>query len=73
LEAGVFGLFWQEALLSYDDMVGLDLRWQCVDGAMTKAPLGGQKTGKNPTDRAKQGTKPSLMTEANGIPLGLAA
>jgi putative transposase len=72
LEAGVFGLFWQEALASYDDVVGLELRWQCVDGAMTKAPLGGQKTGKNPTDRAKQGTKRSLMTDANGIPLGLA-
>jgi putative transposase len=72
LEAGVFGLFWQEALSSYDDVVGLDLRRRCVDGAMTKAPLGGQKTGKNPTDRAKQGTKRSLMTEANGIPLGLA-
>jgi putative transposase len=72
LETGVFGLFWQEALASYDDVVGLELRWQCVDGAMTKAPLGGQKTGKNPTDRAKQGTKRSLITDANGIPVGLA-
>jgi len=71
-EAGVFDMFWQEALAAYDDLVGLDLRWQCVDGAMTKAPLGGQKTGKNPTDRAKRGTKRSLMTDANGIPLGLA-
>jgi putative transposase len=72
LEAGVFDLLWQQALTDYDDLVGLDLRWQCVDGAMTKAPLGGQKTGKNPTDRGKQGTKRSLMTDANGIPLGLA-
>jgi putative transposase len=32
----------------------------------------GQKTEKRPTDRAKQGTKRSLMTDANGIPLGLA-
>jgi len=58
--------------VSYDDVVGLDLRWQCVDGAMTKVLLGGQKTWKNLTDRAKQGTKRSLMTDANGIPLGLA-
>jgi putative transposase len=37
--------------------VGHDWRWQSVDGAMTKAPLGGESTGKNPTDRAKLGTK----------------
>ena len=32
----------------------------------------GKKTGPNPTDRAKGGTKRSLLTEANGIPIGLA-
>ena len=36
------------------------------------APRGGKKTGKNPTDRAKQGTKRSLLVEAEGIPVGLA-
>jgi putative transposase len=34
--------------------------------------LGGKKTGKNPTDRAKQGVKRSLLVEANGIPVGMA-
>lgn len=48
LEAGVYDLLWQAALADYDDLVGLDLRWQCVDGAMTKAPLGGQKTAPPP-------------------------
>lgn len=33
----------------------------------------GKKTGPNPTDRAKSGTKRSLLTEAAGIPVGLAA
>ena len=32
----------------------------------------GKKTGPNPTDRAKDGTKRSLLTHAAGIPLGLA-
>lgn len=32
----------------------------------------GKKTGANPTDRAKKGTKRSVLTEAKGIPLGLA-
>jgi transposase len=31
----------------------------------------GKKTGPNPTDRAKEGVKRSLLTEANGIPIGL--
>ena len=31
----------------------------------------GKKTGPNPTDRAKRGTKRSLLTEAAGIPVGL--
>jgi putative transposase len=43
-----------------------------MDGAMTKAPLGGDCTGPNPTDRAKQGVKRSLQTDAAGIPIGLA-
>lgn len=30
-----------------------------------------KKTGKNPTDRGKQGVKRSLMTDANGLPLSL--
>jgi transposase len=38
---------------------------------MTKAPLGGEKTGKNPTDRAKSGTKRSLLTEGHGLPIGI--
>jgi putative transposase len=38
---------------------------------MTKAPLGGEATGKNPTDRAKLGTKRSLWTDGRGTPLGV--
>lgn len=39
---------------------------------MTKSPLGGKKTGKNPTDRAKKGVKRSVIVDKKGIPLGLA-
>ncbi len=34
--------------------------------------LGGEKTGPNPTDRAKKGTKKSLLTDGRGAHLGLA-
>ena len=43
-----------------------------MDGAMTKAPLGQEQTGPNPTDRAKRGVKRSLLVEGHGIPIGLA-
>ena len=41
-------------------------------GANDHSPLGGEKTGANPTDRGKRGVKRSLLTEAEGIPVGLA-
>ena len=37
-----------------------------------KAPLGGEKVGKNPTDRSKIGTKRSVLTDGSGVPMGLA-
>ena len=39
---------------------------------MTKAPSGGEKTGPNPTDRGKGGTKRSTLTDATGLPLAVA-
>jgi transposase len=70
--AGVFERAWVKALSAYDEFVGVDWSWLSMDGAMTKAPLGGEKTGPNPTDRGKRGTKRSVLTDAAGVPLGLA-
>jgi putative transposase len=69
--AGVFKRMWRAGLAEYDEVKGLEWKWQAADGAMTKAPLGGEATGKNPTDRAKQGTKRSLLVEAKGVPLAI--
>ena len=33
--------------------------------------MAGEKTGPNPTDRAKKGVKRSLLTEGSGVPVGL--
>ena len=71
-ELGIFQQLWDLAVQIYDELEGLERSWQSVDGAMTKAPLGGEKTGKNPTDRGKLGTKRSLQTDGGGIPIGLA-
>jgi putative transposase len=72
VKLGIFADLWEIARQLYDELVGLDWRWQSVDGAMSKAPLGGESTGKNPTDRRKTGTERSVLTEAAGIPTGLA-
>ena len=34
--------------------------------------MAGKKSGPNPTDRAKQGVKRSLLTEADGVPVAVA-
>ena len=70
--AGVFLELWRVGLERYDELKGLDWSWLSLDRAMTKSPLGGGKTGPNPTDRGKRGVKRSLLTDAQGIPVGLA-
>jgi putative transposase len=72
VQAGVFCALWKAGLLEYDGLKGIDWSWLSMDGCMTKAPLGGKKTGKNPTDRAKKGVKRSQLVDGNGIPVGLA-
>ncbi len=69
--AGVFKAIWQAGLQAYDELIGIQWEWQAVDGVMTKAPFGHGATGPNPTDRAKAGTKRSLLTDGAGIPLAL--
>jgi putative transposase len=39
--------------------------------AWARPGSGGKKTGKNPTDRGKRGTKKSLLTDGDGGPLGV--
>jgi putative transposase len=68
-EDGLFERMWQVGLLYYDTEKGLEWEWQSIDGAMTKAPLGGAGTGANPTDRGKKGTNRSILTDVKGIPL----
>jgi len=60
----------QIALDAYDRFIGLELADVAVDGCITKAPCGGEKAGKNPVDRGKQGIKRSTAVDARGIPIG---
>ena len=40
-----------------------------MDAAFVKAPLGGEDSGPNPTDRGKSGSKHHILAEGHGIPL----
>ncbi len=56
-------------LEQYDRTIGLALNDLAVDGCITKAPSGGEKAGRSPVDRGKQGLKRSIATDRTGIPL----
>ncbi len=52
--SGVFSAAWHQVLIYYDNTVGIDWKWQALDGAITKAPLGGDATGPSPVDRGNR-------------------
>lgn len=52
------------------ELAGVHWEWQAADCRMGKARFGGEKVGRNPTDRGKPGTKISLLTDQKGGPLG---
>src|SRR5215471_4782231 len=43
VEAGVFLKLWQAGVKQFDELCGIDWDWLAMDGALTKAPLGGEK------------------------------
>lgn len=68
---GFFDHLWQEGLREYDELEGIDWRWQSMDGVITKAPFAKSATGANPTDRGKRGTKRSQLSDGRGMPLAV--
>src|SRR5262245_43504278 len=47
-EADVFVALWEQGLVEYDALQGIDWAWLAMDGAMTQAPRGGEKGGQAP-------------------------
>src|SRR5215217_6819235 len=50
---------------------GIGWKWQAMDSKHSAAPLGGHKTGNNPTDRGKSGAKINLLVDGRGAPLSV--
>ena len=53
VKRGVFQRLWVLALGEYDDLKAIGWKWQSLDGAITKSPLGGEKNREKP-DRSRQ-------------------
>ncbi len=64
---GVFEKLWQCALEEYDELKGIDWEWQSLDGAMTKAPLGGEKNREKP-DRSWQAGRQAVRVGGGARP-----
>jgi len=67
--SGVFLSTWQLLLRRYDELRGIQWTWQAVDSKSVAAPLGGEETGPNPTDRGKSGSKRHQLVDGRGVPL----
>jgi transposase len=68
-EAGVWQQVFEALLAELQAAHKIEWYRALVDSASVRAPCGGEKTGPNPTDRRKLGSKHHVLTDANGIPL----
>lgn len=67
IDSGVMDALRKLVLKAYDRLIGLELDDVTVDSCITKAPCGGEKAGKSPVDRGKQGLKRSTAVDANAV------
>jgi putative transposase len=68
VETGVFQKVWAVALQEYDELKGIDWTWQSMDGAMTKAPLGGGKNGPESHGSRQKGGQAKPADRSGGRP-----
>jgi putative transposase len=70
-EMGIFADMMRAMVLYYQTEREIGWEWQSIDSKSCPAPLGGEETGRNPTDRGKQGSKIHLLVDEHGAPLSL--
>jgi transposase len=69
--AGVWERLHKILLAELREADRIDWSRATVDSTHARALGGGEKTGKNPTDRRKLGTKHHIVTDAKGLPLAV--
>lgn len=68
---GLFEQIWAVLIELCDELKAVHWDWQAADTMLGKARMGGNQIGPNPTDRAKPGSKKSLLVEGQGGPLAI--
>jgi len=68
---GIFARMMKLMVKFYSKRRKIKWKWQSIDSKSVPAPLGGSETGKNPTDRGKQGAKLHLLVDKRGMPLAV--
>ena len=68
-KAGLWKQIYRMMVKYYHKKRHIQWKWQAVDSKTVPAPLGGEETGPNPTDRAKTGSKRHLWVDQRGAPL----
>lgn len=68
---GVFEKVMTELAKVYGKKRRIKWRWQALDSKSCPAPLGGEGTGRNPTDRGKLGSKLHVLVDKRGAPLAV--
>lgn len=67
----LFELIWSQLVAECHHLDLVEWARQAADGCLGKARSGGDEIGPNPTDRAKNGTKKSLLVDGDGGPLAI--
>lgn len=70
-QQGYFAKMLKAILRYYGRTKRIQWKWQSVDIKACPSPLGGAETGKNPTDRAKLGSKIHILVDKRGAPLSI--
>jgi transposase len=68
-EADVFVALWEQGLVEYDARHDLDWAWLAMDGARTKAPLGGKRRERTPRIAARLAPSAAASPTAVGCRL----
>jgi transposase len=67
---GLFHKVWKYLLRRYDQLRGIQWKWQSLDGSMTKAPLGGEKNREKPHRSRQTGGEAVGVDRRSRRPVG---
>jgi transposase len=70
-QQGIWDKVLQTLVRFYNRQRRIRWKWQAIDSKSVPAPLGGEATGRNPTDRGKCGAKIHILVDERGAPLAV--